>query len=145
MKVFKCKPLSYRKPITVDYKKARETRQKHGIEYMAGHLDSNKQNRHDIMISTDEEGNNRVSYVWADGGLDDKFRKELIVLDDYGCGWYGISFPILEDVDEKTFYFHFQKNQTTWYCPYIEEEVDDYYCKDCSRYKDCEFRKKGDD
>lgn len=34
------------------------------------------------------------------------------------------------------------KDNKTWYCPYIEEEVNDYYCKDCSRYKDCEFRKK---
>ena len=32
-----------------------------------------------------------------------------------------------------------------YYCPYIEEEVDDYYCKDCSRYKNCEFRKKGEE
>lgn len=37
------------------------------------------------------------------------------------------------------------KDNKTWYCPYIEEEVDDYYCKDCSHYKDCEFRLKGEE
>ena len=95
----------YRTKIKVDTHKTI----KDGLKCAVSYLDFvSKDNKHDILITLGER--EKLSYLWDYNKDWEKYKEQLIILDEFCLDGYSISIPVPKDIGIAIYYVYYNTN-----------------------------------